>query len=201
MFCCVPGPNASFDTYIVIHTYGVCQSTIPVIYVILWHKWHIWHLTFSMHIYFNMGVKRSGRASGMQPTILDILNNCIRQCAKLHPLWFLLGYFLLMFCCYLAKTKSSSALKTSCKIRYNFCCLLLWMKQQPHLIELVDQLSKSTQNVRRIVCYNALQSTYSKTPVHTFLHLNMYLLCCGSPSLNGQIRWKLFVSKLAMFGF
>ena len=40
--------------------------------------WHIWHLAFDMHMYFNMGGKRSVRTSGMQPTMLDILNNCFQ---------------------------------------------------------------------------------------------------------------------------
>ena len=49
--------------------HGVCQSTMHVIYDI----YNIWHLTY---ISFNMGVNRSVRNSGMQPTILDILENC-----------------------------------------------------------------------------------------------------------------------------
>ena len=35
-------------------------------------SWHIWHLAFDIHIYVNIGVKRSVRTSGMQPTILNI---------------------------------------------------------------------------------------------------------------------------------
>ena len=38
------GPNASFDTHIVIHTFGVWQRTIHVIYVIF-DIYDIWHLT------------------------------------------------------------------------------------------------------------------------------------------------------------
>ena len=34
-------------------------------------------LTYTICIYVNMGVKRSIRTSGMQPTILDILQKCI----------------------------------------------------------------------------------------------------------------------------
>ena len=34
-------------------------------------------LTYAICMYVNMGVKRSVRTSGMQPTILDILQNCV----------------------------------------------------------------------------------------------------------------------------
>ena len=34
-------------------------------------------LTYTICMYVNMGVKRSVRTSGMQPTILDILQNCV----------------------------------------------------------------------------------------------------------------------------
>ena len=34
-------------------------------------------LTYTICMYVNMGVKRSVRTSGMQPTILDILQKCV----------------------------------------------------------------------------------------------------------------------------
>ena len=52
-----------------------------------------------MHIHFNMGVKRSGRASGMQPTILDILHNCFYWQKLKHPVsWFFLSIFQNFLC-------------------------------------------------------------------------------------------------------
>ena len=49
----------------------------------------IWHLSFGMHIYFNMVVKRSVRTSGMQQTCLDILQNCFEgQKLKYSVSWF-----------------------------------------------------------------------------------------------------------------
>ena len=35
-------------------------------------------LTYTIRMYVNMGVKRSVRTSRMQPTILDILQNCFQ---------------------------------------------------------------------------------------------------------------------------
>ena len=41
----------------------------------IWHIWHTWHLAYDIYKYVNMGLKRSVRASGIQPTILNILQN------------------------------------------------------------------------------------------------------------------------------
>ena len=60
----------------------------------LWYIWHVWHLSFGMHIYFNMGVKRSVRTAGMQQTFLDILQNCFEgQKLKYSVSWFFLCIF------------------------------------------------------------------------------------------------------------
>ena len=34
-------------------------------------------LTYTICMYVNIGVKRSARTSGVQPTILDIIQNCV----------------------------------------------------------------------------------------------------------------------------
>ena len=55
-------PTASFDTYINIRTYGVCQSTIHVrnvIYVIYDIYDMYGAMTYNICMYVNMGVKRS----------------------------------------------------------------------------------------------------------------------------------------------
>ena len=60
----------------------------------IWHIWHTWHMAFDMHIYVNMGVKRSVRTLGMQPTILDILQNCFQGRKLKYPVsWFFLCIF------------------------------------------------------------------------------------------------------------
>ena len=46
------------------HTCHICH---------IWQIWHLCHLAFYMHIYVNMGVKRSVKTLRMQTTILDIL--------------------------------------------------------------------------------------------------------------------------------
>ena len=52
-----------------------------------------------MHIYFNMGVKRSVRTSGMQPTILDILRNSLYGQKLIYPdSWFFLCIFQNFLC-------------------------------------------------------------------------------------------------------
>ena len=56
-------------------------------------------MTSGIHIYFNMGVKRSGRTSGVQPTILDIKKNCVQGQKLKYPVsWFFLCIFENFFC-------------------------------------------------------------------------------------------------------
>ena len=64
------------------HTYIWCMSehhTCQICHIWhIWHIWHTWHLAYDMYKYVNMGVKRSVRTSGMQPTILYILKIVFR---------------------------------------------------------------------------------------------------------------------------
>ena len=68
----------------------------------IWQIWHLCHLAFDTHIYVNMGVKRSVRTSGTQPTILNILKNCLQGPKLEYPVsWFFLCIFqnfLCIFC-------------------------------------------------------------------------------------------------------
>ena len=63
------------------HTYIWCMSehhTCQICHIWhIWHIWHTWHMSYDMHTYVIMGVKRSVRTPGIQPTILYILQNCV----------------------------------------------------------------------------------------------------------------------------
>ena len=93
MVGCIPEVLTLLLTPILTLLHGVCQSTMHVIYDInvIYDIYDIWHLTY---IYFNMGVKRSVRNSGMQPTILDILENCFQGQNMKYPVS---GFFLCIF--------------------------------------------------------------------------------------------------------
>ena len=91
------------------HTYIWCMSEHHSCHIChichKWHIWHIWHLAFDIYLYVNMGVKRSVKTSGMQPTILDIPNNCFKgQKLEYHIFWFFLCIFQNFLCIFWVKS-------------------------------------------------------------------------------------------------
>ena len=85
--------------------YKLTDKLIPFLWGIIRSTQDI--SVFGMHIYFNMGVKRSVRASGMQPTIFDILHNCVKGQKRKYPVSV---FFFCIFqnCIFLGSRGSSS---------------------------------------------------------------------------------------------
>ena len=86
------------------HTYRWCISVQHKC-----HIWHRWHMSCGMHIYFNMGVKRSVRTSVMQQTFVDILQNCFYCQQLIYPVsWFFFCIFQNFLCIFWVKSSKGS---------------------------------------------------------------------------------------------
>ena len=86
--------------YDVCHTCHICH---------ICHIWHLWRLEFDICVYVNIGVKRSGRTSRMQPTILNILQNHFEGYKQKYPVtWFFLCIFQDFLCIFWESRSSTS---------------------------------------------------------------------------------------------
>ena len=71
------------------HTYIWCMSEQHTCHILFMTYMRRWHLSFGMHIYFNMGIKRSVKNSGMQQKCILKIVFIVKNLNILFPDFFL----------------------------------------------------------------------------------------------------------------